>query len=261
MKNWFGWVVNAELRAALDTVLRGGKPDQANARAALLALKQESVTHIIRRVGGDNYSKYFPTNRLGGAWAAGQPSGVVDHYTASQSARGTLLWFSKWPREAGQGNSSAHVVVDRDGTIMIVVDPLAAISWHATVANRTHVGIEHVNAGDVDAGNSYAVKAGFLPEKIDGRRWDPFETAIIVSNIAFKRLLLAAVPTLRRDRFVDHHIVDPRRKVDCGPLWPLTAINDLVFSWKDGSELPSLNSACLSAAGVRQFTAEVRSLP
>lgn len=242
MKDWFAWIKDDSLRAAADYVLNGGKFDEEDARKALNLLREESVAQTRKQVGDVYYAKHYPAHRRGRHWEPGAPVGLVDHYTGGTTARGTLRWFSNEPRGPGIRNSSAHAVIDRDGVIYIVIDPLERIAWHATWANKNYLGVEHINAGLLlrkTNGEVYYMEgrvypSGRLPQiqAIDNRIWEPYTPAQLVANIVLKRWLIDALPTLNSEYFTEHADIDPHRKIDCGPLWPLFELNDLVFSRK-----------------------------
>lgn len=268
MKDWFSWTTDPKLKAAADLTLNGGRLLEEDARLVINTLTAESKHLIEKYIGEDFYNQYYPSNRHGGNWEAGHPIGLVDHYTAGISARGTLKWFSSRTRGPGIGNSSAHVIMDRDGTTMIIVDPLTTLAWHATWANRNHIGIEHVNAGLLsknDKGEllymgrfSYPDNRANLVQNISGEPWEPYTTTQVVVNIVLKRWLIQAIPTLDREHFVDHQIIDPERKKDCGPLWPLAELNDLVFSWKPIRGMQWLETENLLKQDVDEFKKEVK---
>jgi N-acetyl-anhydromuramyl-L-alanine amidase AmpD len=268
MEDWFSWARSGTLRAAADYTINGGVLSVEDANTALDALRDESVEHIKALVGEDFYAQYFPTTRVGGQWSAGNPVGLVDHYTAGISARRTLRWFSNMPRGPESGSSSAHVVAPRDGMLLVLADPREVITWHATWANKSHLGVEHVNAGLLGktptGGIVYQGKHPYpfdrmeQIQEIDDQLWEPYTCAQVVSNIVFKRWLIAAIPTLLSDNFVDHEVIDPKRKKDCGPLWPLYAINDLAFSHVPFRDFMSLQSEILTQVGVLEFRRDVK---
>lgn len=270
MKDWFPWVQNKNLKAALDYTMNGGKmdPDQAEEKLDLLTIEGEYLTEKI--VGTDFYKQYFPSDRHGSHWKTECPYGVVDHFTAGTQAAGTLKWFSSRARGVGASNSSAHAVIDRNGTIIIVIDPLMHVAWHAPGANSTHVGIEHVNAGllrkDGEAyfwQNTRQYPKERIPElqEIDGKFWEPYYTQQIVSNVILKRWLIEARPEMmEREHFIDHQQVDPNRKIDCGPLWPLDGINDLVFSREPVREMKWLEKDYLTKEDAKDFKIQVHEM-
>lgn len=260
------WVNHPRLRAALSLLANGGRLDPDDAVEILSILRDESAFHIKRLIGKRYYKKFYPTNRYGKPWDLDCPKGIVDHYTAGVAARGTLRWFSAEPRGPGVSNSSAHIVIDHDGTIVIVVNPLTYVAWHAPGVNSTHIGIEHVNAGLLrkHEGKLYYQKRRTYPverysriEEINGECWEPYTTAQIVSNVILKRLFLCIFSTMTRAGFVDHQQVDPNRKRDCGPLWPLDAINSLAFSGIPTGSIAALEEERLSAIDTSCFGSSV----
>jgi N-acetyl-anhydromuramyl-L-alanine amidase AmpD len=269
VRDWFSWIQSDTLRAAADFTANGGILTPEDADKALDELCDESIKHIKALVGKDFYSRCFPTTRVGGRWTAGNPKGLVDHYTAGISARKTLRWFSNYPRGSGVRNSSAHAVIPRDGSILLLADPRKVKTWHATWANKSHVGVEHVNAGllskTLSGGILYQGKHPYpfnRMEQIQGTGnalWEPYTCAQVVNNVVLKRWLIAAIPSLQLDHFVDHEVIDPIRKKDCGPLWPLYAINDLAFSHVAFKGFLSLQSEMLTQVGVFEFHQEVKS--
>ncbi len=266
MKDWFSWMEDDSLRAAADYVLNGGEFDQDNAKKALNLLREESVEQIKKRIGDEFYAEYYPTNRQGGRWKDGTPVGLVDHYTAGISARGTLRWFSSKPRGPGIKNSSAHVVLDRDGILYVVIDPLEKVAWHATWANKDRVGIEHINAGLLLRKTDkkiYYLESREYPEdrvkqvqKMGNKLWEPYTPAQLVANLVFKRWLIDAIPTMEEDQFTEHEDIDEDKK-DCGPLWPLFELNDLVFSRKPVRGMDWQKKEVLGVEDVALFKQEV----
>jgi len=269
-RDWFSWMHDDSLRGAADFTMNGGVLLQDDAKRALCKLWDESSTQITNEVGEEFYAKYYPTDRHGAQWSLGNPAGVVDHYTAGISERGALMWFSSKPRGPGVGNSSAHAVVSREGKIYLVVNPLGHVAWHARGANSTSVGIEHTNAGLLlrkTDGKFYYLgsraypkdRVASLQEVKPGEHWEPYTPAQLVANIVFKRWLIWAFPKdqMQKSMFVDHQQVEPDRKVDCGPLWPLHELNELVFSEKPFRDMEWLKKDVLSLVDVAAFKAEV----
>lgn len=270
-RDWFSWMKTDKLRAAADLTLNGGELSQDDAVHAIEMLRDESAEHITQQVGEEFYAQYYPTDRLGGRWKKGFPVGLVDHYTSGINPRGTLKWFSSRPRGSGVGTSSAHVVLDREGILYVVVDPLKRVAWHAPGANSTSIGIEHVNAGLLlrkTDGKFYYLKTRPYPEnrvaqlqEINKEKfWEPYSAAQFVSNVVFKRWFIQAVLTTKEDHFVDHQEVDPERKKDCGPLWPLYELNELAFSMKAFHKMEWLKKEILTEQDITAFKKEVSAL-
>lgn len=239
----FHWVANNVLKDGLQRVAKGEQLGFTQAIDILKLLGAESQSQIVHRVGEEYYNRWYPTKRHGGAWTTGNPKGVVDHYTSVTTAASTLRWFSNEPRPEGSGESSAHYVLDHDGCLMQLVDPLSTVAWHATVANASHVGVETVNCGMLlpAGGNKflfmnkfvYRVEMSRPPEEIAGKWWEPYTVAQIISDITLKRLLLLAIPMMRPENFKQHSDIAPGSKIDCGPLWPMDEITKLASVGKE----------------------------
>jgi len=267
LKDWFSWIKNNKLRAAADYTLNGGVFEAEEAAKTVQLLCEESCEQIKNKVGDEFYSKYYPSKRCGGRWNSISPVGVVDHYTAGISERGTLRWFSNEPRGPKIKNSSAHAVINRDGVIYVVINPLEKIAYHATWANKDHVGIEHVNAGLLlrkTGEKFYYNSTRAYPEirvpqiqETGDKLWEPYTSAQIVSNLVLKRWLLDALPTLEEGHFTEHADIDPDRKLDCGPLWPLFELNDLVFSRKCVRGMEWQKKKYLGLTDVKEFKEEI----
>lgn len=268
MTDWFDWIQNDRIRAAAYFVVNRGEPNEQQANKVLDLLAEEGEYHIRKEVGDDFYDRYFPTSRHGGSWKPEHPIGVVDHYTAGIYARRTLRWFSNRDRGVA-GTSSAHFVISRDGVLMQLLDPRTTIAWHARGDSRTHIGIEHVNAGLLSKSGSgylyqkrhnYPQDRGSMVQELGGEHWEPYTSRQLITNVILKRWLIKAIPTLQEDHFVDHQILDPERKRDCGPLWPLRSLNSLAFSWKPLRGFTGLEPTYMTKSAVAVFNSEVDSL-
>lgn len=267
MKDWFAWMKTDKLRAAADYTLNGGEFGEKDAKLIIGMLCDRSAELIKESIGARNYGQYYPTNRHGGQWKEDNPVGLVDHYTSGIAARGVLRWFSDEPRDPGVVNSSSHAVIDRDGTLFIVLNPLKYIALHATWANETHIGIEHVNAGLLlrktnkiyfQDKRTYPRSRWDQVQYIGGKPWEPYTPEQIITNLVFKRWLIDAIPTMDINRFTDHSKIDPRRKLDCGPLWPLLEINELTFSRKRVRDMAWQEKEFLCIKDINELKKEVR---
>jgi len=77
---------------------------------------------------------------------------IVLHFTATDTAKSTLAWFSK-----AEAKTSTHIVIDRDGKITQLV-PFDIIAWHAGPSswngleglNKYSIGIHFVNTGQLN---------------------------------------------------------------------------------------------------------------
>lgn len=262
MKDLFHWLPDRIRQSAWGT-LSGKKVGPVAAQHFLTQLEKLSQGKISAAVGQQFYKENFPVAAKGPKWKAGKPVGVIDHYTASLKLGGTLSWFSKAHPEA---NVSSHLVIDRDGTSIILVNPLEEVAWHARGFNSEHIGIEHVNAGLLKKfeGNYFYLSRLLYPkerlplvQEADGNYWESYTAYQFAASVVIKRWLIEAIPTLIRERFTDHHHLDPDRKMDCGPLWPLEDLNNLVFSWQDGYRFSWAGKEDLTLADVQTFKAEL----
>jgi N-acetylmuramoyl-L-alanine amidase len=156
---------------------------------------------------------------------------VVIHYTAGASARSSINY---WKTKAAKG-ASAHVVIDRDGTI-IQCRPFNRTAGHAGVSrwrdpktgtlydglNDCSIGIELANAGD-DA--KLARKWSKLPLVSAAHRnggpvkdWEAYSPAQLA---AVTKLVQALVKRYRLDDITGHDCIAPDRKADPGPAFPM----------------------------------------
>ncbi len=123
------------------------------------------------------------------------PQIIVIHYTGDNSAQGAISWLC-----ARQSGVSAHLVVDKDGSVTQLV-PLNITAWHAgrssyngqSGVNSFSIGIENVGIGD---------------------EWPD---AQIQAN---KELISTLSKTYPIVDIVGHCDVAPGRKVDPGPNYP-----------------------------------------
>lgn len=213
----------------------------------------EIKTHRIYRDG--KAVNFQQTKNIGGPIV---PKVIVLHDTAGHlHGRDSIVWLRGGPGQSQ--NSSAHVVIGRDGTIT----QLAAFNvktWHAGISNwrgRANlngwaVGIEIVNPGgplrtlgngryqgidliDTKADPSLKVRPGvFPPLTPDGKAvprtagyWLEHSPQQIDAVVELCRALVAAYPTITE--IVTHWMIAPTRKVDTNPLFPLDEVRRRVF--------------------------------
>lgn len=121
---------------------------------------------------------------------------IVVHDTGGHGVEGTLDWFRR-----KESQVSAHVVIDRDGTIYRVV-PDNFVAWHAgesslhgaTKVNQFSLGVELVDDSDSDEYSS--------------QQWSSLVSWCAVKAVKYK------VPL---SRVIGHCHVSPGRKIDPGP--------------------------------------------
>lgn len=171
----------------------------------------------------------------GGAFAK-PPKIVVMHFTGGGSARSSAEWFRS-PQNPG---SSAHVVIDRDGSVVQCV-PFNRVAWHAGKLqwhgliglNPYAIGVEMANWGSLkSAGGGWACMTGALiPQPViaahrngnpDGGHgpigWEPYSPELFSSAIGVVQALIAS---LGINEIVGHDDIAPTRKWDPGPAFDM----------------------------------------
>jgi len=176
---------------------------------------------------------------------------IVMHYTAGGSGAGTRDYMMKSPLEKG-GNSgkeifgSAHLLVDRDGTIWQLV-PFNRRARHAGESqwkglkslNQYSVGIEIANYGWLDRQGDGTYKRpetprfkakdvtlGRMPNGTEEKGWENYTVEQLASVEAVTLALLDHYPTIHE--IVGHQEIAPGRKFDPGPAFPLQRFKNLV---------------------------------
>lgn len=169
------------------------------------------------------------------------PTLIILHDTAGRVEKGSSVdWF-----KSDECTTSAHVVVERDGTITQLVD-FNKRAWHAGVSewkgksncNAFSIGIEIVNPGKLDKdGRAWFHKKtekGFTGIKRaktaahgDGW-WLPYTPEQIEAVTALCKELVACYPGI--EDITTHYTVSPRRKIDTNPLFPLDAVRQEAFT-------------------------------
>jgi len=176
------------------------------------------------------------------------PDLIIMHYTAGASAQSTAEWFQN--TTPGK-RRSAHVVIGRDGRVVQCVD-FRHQAWHAGLGswrgrgncNRYSVGIELANWGHLQiADGGYVSHVGtpvgadrvtWAPHKLTGdleSPWERFTNAQLIAALDVCRALLMVCPSI--SDIVGHDDVDPERKRDPGPLFPLATFRCLLFGKRE----------------------------
>lgn len=193
-----------------------------------------------------------------------KPDTIVIHYTASSSGRGSIDWLTK----RDDSFVSAHLVVDRDGSITQLV-PFNVRAAHAGVSewngreslNQYSIGIEFVNFGplSMQPGRRFlAWTKAVVPadQVIDAKHknaethaaarglshWQTFTPEQIAAGA---KICAALIDAYGIKEIVGHDDIAPNRKVDPGPAWPWESFREQVdaltqkASPKKAAEQPS----------------------
>lgn len=127
---------------------------------------------------------------------------VIIHTTESDTAASALDWFKR-----PESKVSAHVVIDRDGTVWTVV-PEERAAWHAGKSSlfgeMVGTSVNHLSLGVELVGK--ATQQTFPVAQLDA-------AALWVAQ----RCAQYGIPL---NRIVGHCHVSPGRKVDPGPAFP-----------------------------------------
>lgn len=185
------------------------------------------------------------------------PRMIVLHDTAGRLDKfSSVKWF-----QDKTCKTSAHIVVERDGTItqQVPFDRVAfhagASSWkcedgvHRKMCNSCSIGIEIVNPGQLDKNGKawfHKGKEGYpltdlvhkkTPEHGDGW-WMPYTPEQVRAIKLLCRALVEEYPDC--NEIVTHYLISPRRKIDVNPLFPLTEVRAYAFGETDDDDVPGL---------------------
>jgi len=189
--------------------------------------------HIL---SGDNVKKMVKSTKHSGEFLPKELDTIVLHYTAgpAQPSINTLV--------NPKIQASAHIVVDRDGSITQLI-PFNLIAWHAGNSsyggrvglNKYSIGIEIVNSGPLTkSGNIYRswYGAAFNPsdvmEAIHRNQTKPkFWHVYTPEQIdAVRELCVELIEVYNIKNILGHEEIAPTRKTDPGPAFPLDRLRD-----------------------------------
>lgn len=187
----------------------------------------------------DQPVEWAPTNNKGGRI---EPRIIVVHGTASRIEKGSAVSWLQNPKS----RVSAHFVIERDGTIVQMVD-CNLKSWHCDPSewngikncNNFSIGIELVEPGRLRKVNSTTLTAWYKSswpideaEEIDSPQhnkpgfWWRFEPAQIEACRALVTALAAAYTTI--EDVVAHYEIAPGRKEDPSPTFPMADLKAIL---------------------------------
>lgn len=182
------------------------------------------------------------------------PSYLVMHYTAATLGRGSISWFLNKDAKA-----SAHLLIDRDGTITQFA-PFNVVTWHAGQSqwnglvglNKHSVGIELVNGGRLARSgltwicpvdrkavpDSEVVLARHKNESSESG-WHVYTEIQIQTAIEVAALL---VKTYELKDIVGHEDIAPHRKSDPGPAFPMGSFRSRAMGRKENEAVIHITS-------------------
>lgn len=172
-----------------------------------------------------------------GSKFASPPKIAVVHFTAGGSARSSAEWF----RSPQNTNSSAHVVIERDGTVIQCVN-FEKVAWHAGRSrwhslvglNQFSIGIELANWGYLRSANGGWVSSTgkriadpYIGTHRNGNPdgsthsigWEPYPDEQFE---AARHLVEALMSAYGVNEVVGHDDIAPVRKSDPGPAFNMS---------------------------------------
>jgi len=211
-----------------------------------------------------------------GLFTGGRPDTLVIHFTAGPSMASAVNTLKN-----PQVKASAHLVIDRDGSIKQLVG-FDRIAWHAGKShwkgrrglNRYAIGIELVNAGELQPsgeqfvswfGRHYSgdeVIEAVHRNQTRPKLWHSYAEEQIECCFEVCRQLKSSYPIAF---ILGHEEIAPRRKTDPGPAFPLDRLRDRILVGRDDSAgqppLPAEPAGNHSAATVTANRLNFRQQP
>jgi N-acetylmuramoyl-L-alanine amidase len=155
---------------------------------------------------------------------------LVLHFTSGATARSSVDF---WKTPAAKG-ASAHIVIDRDGTIY-QCRPFNRTCGHAGKStwrgfsglNACSIGIEMANAGDDEALARKWSRMPLLKERHKNGgpacEWERFTAEQLAACEAISKALVARY---HLDDVIGHDDIAPDRKNDPGPAFPMQHLRE-----------------------------------
>ncbi|MEQ1862894.1 MAG: N-acetylmuramoyl-L-alanine amidase, partial [Chthoniobacteraceae bacterium] len=192
-------------------------------------------SHHAVKINPEHWLEGVTHDEIAGGSAMAIRRCLVIHFTSGATAKSSINF---WRTPAAKG-ASAHIVIDRDGTIY-QCRPFNRTCGHAGTSrwrdpktgklyigvNTCGIGIELANAGNDPALASRWTKLPLVssghrnsPKTIE--RWEAFPAAQLA---ACTRVALAVVTRYQLDDITGHDCIAPERKNDPGPAFPMTEL-------------------------------------
>lgn len=217
-------------------------------------------------ISGDNVRKMVKSTKTSGEFGKDDLDTIVIHYTAGpyQSSLNTLV--------NPKVKASAHVLVDRDGSITQLI-PFNEIAWHAGESsyggrsgyNKYSIGIEIVNSGPLTkSGNVYRswFGAAYNPSDVieaihrnqsTPKYWHVYTAEQIETVRELCAQLIETYPAIRQ--ILGHEEIAPGRKTDPGPAFPLDTLREQLLgdgrSSNGAAELPDTGRVVAKTLNIR----------
>lgn len=170
-----------------------------------------------------------------------KPMYIIIHFTAGTTAKSAIDWFKNTESQA-----SAHFVIDKNGDITQMV-PTNRRAWHAgtskwgelTDLNNHSIGIEIVNAGKLmrrEDGKWLTWSKTIISDsevtiathkaESNPSGWHEYTEEQIASIIAVGSAVAQKYGIVD---ILGHDDISPGRKVDPGPLFPISSVRSRVL--------------------------------
>lgn len=202
------------------------------------------------------------------------PTIIVMHYTTGWSGTGSRDWLMGAAGGTSNRGSSAHVVVDRDGTAWQIA-PFNRVAWHAGPSrygalkglNNHAVGIEFVNPGPLSPDGSGRYADGYGNRRTEGDldefggyvsaphsrvgsqvyAWPLYTEAQLATGRSIVEALTAGYDIRA---IVSHEEIDTRGwKTDPGPAFPMESFRALLGEDHDDVPLMKVTATRLNIRG------------
>jgi N-acetylmuramoyl-L-alanine amidase len=194
-------------------------------------------SHLLIASPGERLTYIKSPNQAAGI----SPLYLVIHFTAGPTLDGAVSWFKN-----PEAQASAHLVIDRDGSIVLMV-AFNRRAWHAGKSkwgnldgmNQYSIGIELVNAGKLrknSSGQWVAWSNKVIPaedvtvakhkDESSDAGWHEYTEAQIEAVSMVGSLLNK---TYNFTDVLGHDDVSPGRKVDPGPLFPMNSFRSIIL--------------------------------